>query len=122
MWPQSTGRPSRLVKVHGRCQSRNRIAGRGEQRCRRRRRQRRPPLRRAGEAISAVTVAGTFNEWDVKADKMKGPDADGDCTGTLDLPPGEYEYKFVLNGAEYHADPGNRRMAGFYGNSVLDVH
>jgi hypothetical protein len=76
---------------------------------------------KSGESIEAVYLAGTFNEWNPTGQKMDGPDVDGFYSLDKELAPGRYEYKFVINGTEYHADPGNRDIAGFYGNSVVDV-
>ena len=39
----------------------------------------------------------------------------------VDLEPGEYEYKFVVNGSEWIADPENPRVVGDYGNSGLTI-
>ncbi len=56
---------------------------------------------------------------------MQGPGANGDWTGQIDLPPGVYEYKFLVHsvaGTEWLNDPDNpdRVPDGFGGyNSVL---
>ncbi len=55
-------------------------------------------------AAGAVTVAGTFNNWDPAATPL-GRDAAGTWTATLDLPPGRHEYKFVVDG-EWCCEPG----------------
>ncbi|MCX7590391.1 MAG: glycogen-binding domain-containing protein [Kiritimatiellae bacterium] len=47
---------------------------------------------------SEVYLAGTFNNWDPKAKRLKDKDGSGLFTGTLLLPPGRYEYKFVIDG------------------------
>jgi hypothetical protein len=52
---------------------------------------------------------------------MDGPDGEGFYTADVTLPAGQYEYKYVINGKEWRADPGNRDMAGYFGNSVLVV-
>lgn len=44
-----------------------------------------------------VFVAGTFNEWNPRSYPLKRT-GDGHWVGTLDLPPGRYEYKFVIDG------------------------
>jgi hypothetical protein len=69
----------------------------------------------------SVTLAGTFNKWDVKAQPMEGPDKDGYYTTRLVLAEGNYEYKFVVDGQTWVADPTNFRHTGPYGNSVLMV-
>ena len=74
----------------------------------------RPP---AGTA--SIYLAGTFNDWKPTALKMDGPDASGRFETKLTLPAGTHEYKYVLDGTKWRHDPGNRRQAGFYHNSVL---
>jgi hypothetical protein len=83
----------------------------------------RPPAdtTRDGQPIEAAYLTGTFNEWNPTGRKLDGPDAEGFYTTDLELPTGRHEYKFTLNGTEYHADPGNREIVGFYGNSVIEV-
>ncbi len=75
----------------------------------------------AAPPVKEVYLAGSFNEWNPTGRKMEGPDAEGYYTSELTLDPGSYEYKFVINGDEWHADPACREFAGFYGNSVLAV-
>jgi 1,4-alpha-glucan branching enzyme len=51
---------------------------------------------RAPEA-KAVFLAGTFNGWNTTATRMaKG--AGGNWSVAVDLPPGHYEYKYVVDG------------------------
>ncbi len=45
-----------------------------------------------------VFLAGSFNDWNDNAKELKEKDGDGCYTGTLLLVPGEYEYKFIVNG------------------------
>jgi len=71
--------------------------------------------------IDAVYLAGSFNDWKPTGQKMDGPDDEGFYTAELTLPKGQYEYKYVINGKEWRADPGNRAVAGYFGNSVLVV-
>ena len=66
-----------------------------------------------------VALAGSFNQWNSSNLPLDGPDKDGWYRKTLGMLPGRYEYKFVVNGDQWHHDPGNRELAGFYGNSVL---
>jgi hypothetical protein len=40
---------------------------------------------------------------------------------TLRLKPGQYEYKFVVNGTEWTHDPGNPDQNGPFSNSVVSV-
>lgn len=68
-----------------------------------------------------VALAGTFNGWDLHRTLLRRIN-DGWKT-TLWLPPGRYEYKFVVDG-EWMADPSNPESAPneFAGiNSVLIV-
>jgi len=69
----------------------------------------------------AVTLAGTFNNWDAKALAMAGPDKDGFFSVKRTLTRGVYEYKFVVNGNEWFADPNNLRTTGTVGNSLLTL-
>src|SRR5690349_12456830 len=53
---------------------------------------------------SRVNVAGTFNGWSTTATPMSDR-GDGTYVATLSLPNGIYQYKFVINGKEWKADP-----------------
>jgi peroxiredoxin len=68
-----------------------------------------------------VYLAGEFNSWKPKGHKMDGPDAAGGFTTKLELKPGRYEYKYVLEGKTWRQDPGNAHQATIYNNSVLVV-
>src|SRR5262245_59190387 len=61
------------------------------------------PLRR----IQTVTVAGEWNGFEPKAQPLSGPDANGQYSIRLDLAPGIYAYKLVLDGTEWRFDDGN---------------
>lgn len=61
-----------------------------------------------------VFVAGTFNDWSPSTHPLKRT-GDGHWVLMLDLPPGRYEYKFVIDGQwcceqgcdeAYHDCPG----------------
>ena len=52
---------------------------------------------------------------------MDGPDGSGRFETKLALDAGTHEYKYVLDGTRWRHDPGNRRQAGYYHNSVLVV-
>lgn len=56
---------------------------------------------------SKVFLAGDFNGWDPEAKPMVDKKGDGDFSVTLSLRPGEYQYKFVVNGT-WCADPLNK--------------
>jgi cyclomaltodextrinase / maltogenic alpha-amylase / neopullulanase len=68
-----------------------------------------------------VYLAGEFNSWSDSANPMQ--QADGVWTVTLQMDPGEYLYKFVVDG-NWKEDPGNPQTVddGFGGkNSLLVV-
>ena len=46
----------------------------------------------------AVSVAGNFNDWDPNAKPMRDKNNDGVYRCQLRLAPGEYQYKFVVDG------------------------
>jgi 1,4-alpha-glucan branching enzyme len=46
----------------------------------------------------AVFLAGSFNDWSPVSTPM-AKDADGNWSLAVDLKPGRYEYKFVVDGA-----------------------
>lgn len=61
----------------------------------------------AADAGSEVFVAGEFNNWDPAAKRMTDKDGNGLYSAVLNLAPGEYEYKFVINGI-WCVDPNCR--------------
>jgi thiol-disulfide isomerase/thioredoxin len=76
---------------------------------------------RPSETAQAVYLAGSFNEWKPADHKMDGPDKEGTYSTKLKLKPGAYEYKFVIDGKTWRADPGNPDFTGDYANSVLKI-
>jgi hypothetical protein len=52
---------------------------------------------------------------------MDGPNKEGVYSTRLALKKGFYEYKFVLNGKKWEADPSNIQTTGPNGNSLLTV-
>ncbi len=62
-----------------------------------------------------VTVAGSFNSWDSFHTLLR-PSDEG-WTTAIDLPPGEYEYKFVVDG-NWILDPKNPRKKSGNDNNV----
>lgn len=46
----------------------------------------------------AVFVAGSFNDWKADAVPLHPDLPNGTWTGTVPLPPGRHEYKFVVDG------------------------
>jgi peroxiredoxin len=69
----------------------------------------------------AVYLAGSFNEWKPTGHKMEGPDASGFYTTKVKLKAGNHEYKFVIDGKTWRADPGNSEFVGQYQNSLLRI-
>ena len=72
----------------------------------------------------AVYVAGEFNNWDPTAKKMAYKAKDGIYVATMKLAPGDYQYKFVIDGT-WCADPENvNSVANDQGtfNSVVSVN
>ena len=59
-----------------------------------------------------VGVAGSFNDWDPSVTPMKYDSAEHVYRASIVLEPGEYEYKFVVDG-EWFLDESN---PSFYPN------
>lgn len=55
-------------------------------------------------AAQAVFLAGTFNGWDPAATPM-AKDTAGNWSVAVDLKPGRYEFKFVIDGS-WCCEPG----------------
>ena len=53
----------------------------------------------------AVFVAGTFNDWKPDATPLHRHRPNDEWTGTVPLPPGRHEYKFVVDG-QWCCEPG----------------
>ena len=53
-----------------------------------------------------VFLAGTFNGWDAARKQLSDSGSAGFYCGSLLLPKGRYEYKFVVDG-EWSIDPEN---------------
>ena len=70
-------------------------------------------------SASKVYLAGCFNGWSTSSTPLK-KGSDGIWSVTVDLQPGVYEYKYVVNGEWCH-DPDNGLVGGYDGNSVLVV-
>lgn len=69
-----------------------------------------------------VVLAGDFNQWESNKHKMK-KNAEGSWSRTLILPPGQYEYKFLVDG-KWKEDPRNPQVcSNCFGsiNSVIDL-
>jgi len=71
----------------------------------------------------AVAVAGTFNQWDARATPLVRTSANGMWTATLELPAGQHQYAFVVDGVRWVPDPAAPAVDDGYGrrNSVLTL-
>lgn len=70
-----------------------------------------------------VFLCGEFNQWSPTALPMIRKDGNGRWEKRLALPPGRYEYKFIMDG-EWIADPAAREnVVNTFGsvNSVVEV-
>ncbi len=77
----------------------------------------------AAPEARAVSVVGEFNEWRQDRHPLKQKDAET-WHITLQLPPGTYQYKFVIDGTRWEEDRQNpKRTANEFGttNSILEV-
>ena len=72
-------------------------------------------------AAFSVSLAGNFNNWDVNASPMV-KDEEGTWRVVVQLAPGDYEYKLVVNGGNWTADPDNPNIVGDYGNSGITIN
>jgi len=65
---------------------------------------------------SSIAVAGEWNGFDPATDLMADTDGDGTWELDLELEPGEYAYKVVIDG-EWEGDPPPNRYTKWYGGS-----
>ena len=52
-----------------------------------------------------VSLVGDFNDWDAGATLLRAVASGGVWTVTVPLPPGRYQYAFVVDGVKWLADP-----------------
>jgi len=72
------------------------------------------------ESATTVNLVGTMNGWNRTATPFSKDD--GEFEVTVELCPGEYEYKFLINGEKWITDPNNELVCpGRYKNSLLIV-
>jgi AMP-activated protein kinase-like protein len=71
----------------------------------------------------AVSLAGTFNQWNARATPLVRTGANGTWTATLTLPAGQHQYAFVVDGVRWVPDPGAPAVDDGFGrrNSVLTL-
>ncbi|MFY9302365.1 isoamylase early set domain-containing protein [Candidatus Sordicultor fermentans] len=67
----------------------------------------------------SVYLVGDFNDWDIRACPMEKEN--GVWVITLDLPPGKYEYRYLIDGGWYNDPQKCRILTGWGENSVLEV-
>ncbi|MFZ5516637.1 MAG: alpha-amylase family glycosyl hydrolase [Candidatus Zhuqueibacterota bacterium] len=75
-------------------------------------------------SIESVSVVGEFNGWNPGVNPMTNFNRDDEWSAWIDLDPGEYEYKFVVNGKHWIPDPANpaRIADGWNGfNSIMSA-
>ena len=75
-------------------------------------------------AATSVAVVGDFNGWDPRRNHLVRATHEGLWRTRLRLPPGVYQYSFVIDGTVWERDPLARKTAadGFGGeNSVIIV-
>ena len=53
----------------------------------------------------SVAIAGSFNRWDPHQDMLSPADGRGVWSIMLPLPPGRYEYQFIINDEAWLLDP-----------------
>jgi 1,4-alpha-glucan branching enzyme len=71
----------------------------------------------------SAAVVGSFNGWDLKRNPLEKDGNDG-WKATLWLPPGRYEYRFVVDAGQWCSDPGAKEsVQNAFGstNSVVVV-
>lgn len=81
-----------------------------------------------GEGAEGVFLAGSFNDWDPTRTPMERQ-GDGSWKAELELAPGRYEYKFIVDGA-WCCEPGRADVEcadcvpNAFGtmNRVIEVH
>lgn len=72
----------------------------------------------------SVTVAGDFNDWNTTTTPLFPTQSGGSWKVTIRLPPGRYNYAFIVNGTKWVPDPvAPRATADDFGapNSVVTV-
>jgi 1,4-alpha-glucan branching enzyme len=71
----------------------------------------------------AVSVAGSFNQWDRGATPLVPAGRSGVWATTVTLAPGQHQYAFVVDGRQWVVDPGAPAVDDGFGrrNSVITV-
>jgi len=76
-----------------------------------------------GRPARSVAVAGEFNRFSTTATPMADNAGDGVFRATVELAPGNYGYKFVVDGTQWQLDPGTiaRKYVDGQENSRITV-
>jgi hypothetical protein len=71
----------------------------------------------------SVTLVGDFNDWDASATRLIRQAGDGVWFITMQLPPGRYNYAFVVDGTSWRTDPNAPGAEDDFGrrNSVVTI-
>lgn len=77
----------------------------------------------AAPQASSVAVVGDFNGWDPKRTRLVRANDEGLWRARLKLPPGVYQYSFVLDSDTWVSDPGasTKLSDGFGGNNSVII-
>jgi hypothetical protein len=72
---------------------------------------------------ASVSVVGDFNDWDPGATPLEAAPGNGVWTVMLPLPPGRYQYNFIVDGTKWVPDPVAPPAQDDFGtpNSVITV-
>ena len=76
---------------------------------------------RPDPSVKSVALACKELGWEKNLRPMAGPDPEGRYSITVELPPGQQTYKFVLDGQKWVHDPGNPEQNGYFHDSVIAV-
>ncbi len=70
-----------------------------------------------------ISVAGEFNNWNASADLMSDDDGDGVFEATIEIEPGRYEYKIVVDNVWMEDPVATEQTANPFGefNSVITI-
>ena len=73
--------------------------------------------------VKNVSLAGTFNNWNLEKHKMK-KNNDGLWTKTVIIPLGNYEYKYIVDGEWWHDPENEKAVLNEHGtfNSVITIN
>ena len=74
------------------------------------------------KGLKSISIVGGFNDWDEDSTKLVEV-SPGVWTISMALPPGVYEYQFILNGSKRVTDPTMPQVSSDFGspNSVVTV-